>query len=65
MISPSHRIRNEALGDRGPWSEAQAVFALLVPLGGGRRKPAAYALADLIHRRGPEQATWALVRRAQ
>jgi hypothetical protein len=43
-------------------AEAQAVLALLAGLRGARPRPAACALADLVHRRGLEQASEALMR---
>ena len=43
-------------------AEAQAVLALLAGLRGARPKPAACALADLVHRRGLEQSSEALMR---
>jgi hypothetical protein len=43
-------------------SEAQAVLALLAALRGSRPKPAACAPADLVHRRGLERSSEALMR---
>lgn len=43
-------------------AEAQAVLALLAALRSSRPKPAACALADLVHRRGLEGSSEALMR---
>lgn len=43
-------------------AEGQAVLALLAALRSSRPKPAACALADLVHRRGLEQPSEALMR---
>lgn len=46
-------------------AEAQAVLALLAALRGSRPKPAAAALAELVHRRGFERSSEALMRWAR
>jgi hypothetical protein len=45
--------------------EAQAVLATLVLLAGERKRNAAFALADLLSRRGPERPCETLVARAR
>ena len=45
-------------------AEAQAVLSLLAALRGARPKPAAHALADLLHQRELQGASQALTRRA-